>query len=296
MTSWLLYPTPVHSRAVAVALALIAAVAFAGATTLQVEASQAAPRTVGLRLRLFAHLLADRRFNFGAVLDVVGGLAQFFALKVGAVELVMPLISSGLVVAIVWHHRRLGLVLTWRDRLALVAVVGALADILALAPTGRDRPGPFVAQLAVAALGAFGAMGSLTVWRRALLRRSWLVATVAGALLGVVALLERTVGILWSGTGVRGVLMSWQLWALVVIGIGALVVVQSAFGVGRMLSVAPIVGVVEPIVGSALAVLVEGLGPRIGAGRAALLGAALVVEAVSIVVLARGAEPRKEVR
>lgn len=267
-------------------LAIGAALAFAGATLLQFDASQAAPRQAGLRFGLLAHLFEDRRFNVGVVLDVVGGAAQFFALKEGSVELVMPLVASGLVLAIALHHLRRRLPIGVVDAVALAAAAASLLVILEVAPAGVDRQGSLRGQLAVTTgaliLGGF----ALTLARGALLGRAARTAVVGGVLLGAVALLERSVGIEWATRGALGVLESWQLYALAAVGATALVVVQSAFAAGRLLTVAPIVAVAEPIVASALAVAVEGLGARPSAGRLLALFVALVVEGLAIVVLA----------
>ncbi|ACU53777.1 hypothetical protein Afer_0831 [Acidimicrobium ferrooxidans DSM 10331] len=280
----------------ALLLALGAALAFAGATVLQFEASQAAPRSASLRIGLVRHLVGDRRFNLGALLDVAGGVAQFFALKVGSVEVVMPVVASGLVIAIVAHHVQRRLAIVPRDAVALAGSVLALVVVLVVAPQGGSRLGSVAAQLAVAAAGLGGGAVALTVGRRVLLRRGWYLAAAGGLLLGVVSVVERSVGLVWSQRGTLGVLESWQLWTLLAVGALALLVVQSAFGAARLLTVAPIVAVAEPIVGSALAVWVEGAGPGFGPGRLAIVFGAIVLEAVSIIALARGARDEGGVR
>lgn len=263
---------------------------------LQFEASQAAPRSASLRIGLVRHLVGDRRFNLGALLDVAGGVAQFLALKVGSVEIVMPVVASGLVIAIVAHHLQRRLPIVPREVVALAGSVVALVVVLVVAPQGGSRLGSFAAQLVIALTGLVGGAVAMTVGRRLLLRRGWYLAAAGGFLLGVVSVVERSVGLVWSQRGALGVLASWQLWTLIAVGALALLVVQSAFGSARLLTVAPIIAVGEPIVGSALAVWVEGVGPGFGTARLAIVFGAIALEAVSIIELARGARDDGGVR
>ena len=117
-----------------VLLSLLAAVCFGMAAVLQFQASASSARDLNLRFTLLWRLLANPRFGLGAAFDVVGGAAQFFALKYGSVPQVLPILASGFVLAILLEHFLARRPIGVGDVVALLVSGAALVVFLVVSP------------------------------------------------------------------------------------------------------------------------------------------------------------------
>ncbi|MHB8190265.1 MAG: DMT family transporter [Ferrimicrobium sp.] len=238
-----------------VLLSLGAAIAFALASVLQFQASSRSSAERNLRFSLLAHLAVDPIFLIGAAFDVIGAALQFIALKEGALTEVLPILAMGFLIAIVLEHLLAHRRLPIGDAIAMGVSAVALVGFLLLRPPEistaiRGVPSRWVAGVTIA-LG----VAAVTGLRSTIDQRGGLQAVFGAVLLGVVAVLEREVGILWSRVGVIHLLLHWQVWALIVIGVLSILVVQSAFQLRALTAVLPVLTVGEPIVAIALGLI-----------------------------------------
>jgi hypothetical protein len=272
---------------VVVLLSLLAAVCFGMAAVLQFQASTVSASELNLRFSLLWKLLANPRFGLGAVFDVVGGAAQFFALKYGSVAQVLPILASGFVLAILLEHFLARRPIAVGDVIALLVSCGALIAFLVLSPQASGHTIYVGPSIVIGAIGIAVGVATITVLRPVLAGHGRIQAMIGALLLGVVSIFEREVGIVWSDEGAVRTLEHWELWVLIVVGTLALLVVQSAFQQQSLARVLPLVTVGEPI--AAIAISTSALQTPLFAGGARTLVSviALVVEILALIYLAR---------
>ena len=266
-------------------LALASAACYALGTVLQFNAANGVDREWGLRLRLLGALARDRRFLAGVALDLAGGVGQFFALKYGRVDVVLPALACGFPVAIAIDHKWNNERMPPLEIAAIVAAAGSLAGFLATRPAGAGAAfsGSYQ-RLAVGTVAAIAAGVVAVGVARPFLRRVQILGSLLGGLLlGYVAILERAVGLLWAHSGIRSVVTSWELYSLLAVGGIALVVVQSSFQGSVFRRAVSVVAVLEPISAVILAAAVLGE-PALGPDRA-LSGLLVVVAITSLAYL-----------
>src|SRR4029077_10991795 len=96
----------------AVVLALLSALAYAGASVLQQRAAREVPEELALRPGLLGRLIRRPMWLAGTASDWAGVGVQGAALGLGSILVVQPLLSTGLLFALplsaAWNGRRLG--------------------------------------------------------------------------------------------------------------------------------------------------------------------------------------------
>jgi EamA domain-containing membrane protein RarD len=170
-----------------------------------------------------------------------------------------------------------------------MVLTAALAVFVILAKT---RPGDYEASLALsvsvavictAAIGACVLVATRTTgWKRAVL-----LAVAVGVLFGVVAVLTKLVMHLLTHEGLRTVLTTPVLYLLVVIGVLATFLQQSAFHAGSLQTSVPTMLVLEPVVAVVLGSVV--LGEHLDVSRldAVLIATSAVAMAAATIALGR---------
>ena len=236
-----------------VVLSLASAASYGLAAVLQHQATMREPPELSLRAGLLVSLARRPLWLVGNVLDGVGYLFQFLALRRGSLALVEPLLVLSLVFALpvaAWlEHRRVSA--------ADVVSTGVIAAGLALF-LGVARPGighPHASGVAWAILTAVIALccGALVLGARGGGRRrsAVLLAAGSGTAFGyVAAVTERTGHIL--DAGVVHTLTTWAPYALLVGGVAALLLTQSAFHAGALRLSLPTLTAAQPLVAVAI--------------------------------------------
>jgi drug/metabolite transporter (DMT)-like permease len=233
----------------AVLAALGAAVLYALASVLQQRAAAEQPVERALRVGLLMGLVRRRMWLAGIGADIAAFVLQFVALAHGSLVLVQPLLVSGLLFAVplsVALDRRRPRAVDWTGS---ALVVAGLTLFLVVAQPGRGRADISgnawallllltVMPAVLAALGGRAARGALS---------AGLLATSGGVIYGASAALTKAVGHLLDG-GVVHALSAWQPYALVVLGLGGMIIVQSAFQAGPLAWSLPTLTVVDPVV------------------------------------------------
>jgi drug/metabolite transporter (DMT)-like permease len=272
----------------AIVSALGSALMYAFASVLQQRGAAAQPADQALRLTLLARLLRNPGWVLGLGCDVLGYILQFIALGHGPLVVVQPLLVCGLLFALPLGAAWAGRKLTSRDWVAALMVCAGLAVFLIVAgpQSGHSnvRPDVWILLLATSGLAVLALItlsSGRLAWQRAVL-----LSAAAGVVYGVTAALTKTSSHLLD-RGIILLLAHWQPYALLVAGIGGMVIAQSAFQAGSLDASLPTMSVVDPIVSIVIGAVA--FGESIAAGPADVLAEVLALVAMSagVFLLAR---------
>jgi drug/metabolite transporter (DMT)-like permease len=262
-----------------VLLAVLAAAVYGVAVALQHHEAAAVDPARSLSPRLLAGVL---------VRDIGGFALQTAALALGSVLLVQPILTLSLVVSLLLGSRFSRQPLPAWQWLTVGGVVAGLATFLTVArPTGHSD-----------------AVASATAWMVAL----GAVATVSGVALVVgkatdgtgraacfalaAACAEAVMAVLAKafgdrlGHGVWSTFGSWQPYAVAACGVLTMVLVQSAYQVGRATVTLPVLTVAEPLVAITLGAALFGEHLHVAGWSAAAAVVAVAVMGVSLAAIA----------
>lgn len=272
----------------AVLCALGSALMYAMASVLQHRGGIDQPAEQSMKLGLLVRLARNRIWLGGVACDVAGYVLQFVALGHGPIIVVQTLLVTGLLFALpvgaAWSGRRL----TSSDWLAAIAVVVGLAVFLAVAAPAPGRPGTRPGTW-VALLSAVTIVTALLVaWGQgpASRRRAVALGAAAGLVYGAAAALTKTTAHIFD-RGLFGVVAHWQLYALIVIAVGGMLLAQSAFQAGALDLSLPAITVVDPVVSILIGVFAFHESIATGVWALGAESFALVLMIVGVVALAR---------
>jgi drug/metabolite transporter (DMT)-like permease len=232
-----------------VVLSIASAAAYGLAAVLQHHAAIGEPPEMSVRVGLLVGLARRPMWLVGNVLDGVGYLFQFLALRRGSLVLVEPLLVLSLVFALpvtAWlDHRRI----STRDVASTVIIMGGLALFLAVAHPGLGHPDASATAWIVLSVVIAAACGAMVVGARggSRPRAAVLLGVGSGTAFGYVAALTERTGHVLNG-GVVHLLASWEPYALIVGGAVALLLTQSAFQAGALRLSLPTLTVAQPLV------------------------------------------------
>lgn len=247
-----------------VVLSVLSAAAYGNAAVLQHHEASTEPPEQSMRAGLVVRLARRPLWLLGAVLDGVGYLFQFLALRRGSLALVEPLLVLSLVfalpVAARLEHRRI----TASELRSVAVTVAGLALFLEIAHPALGNPrGSWEAWLGLSAVIA-ALCGALALGARAgsPRRAAVLYSAASGTAFGyVAAVTERTGHLLYQG--VLHTLATWPPYVLVVAAVAALALTQSGFQAGVLSLSLPTLTIAQPLV--ALAIGIGFFGERVDA-------------------------------
>jgi len=282
-----------HGSGLAAAFALGAALLIAvGDVFQQRSAHEVTDAPVG-HVALLLRLLVDKQWWLGSLLAGAGFGLQAAALGLGSVVLVQALLATSVVFALPLSARYAGRRITARQWLWALLLAAAVTVIVTMGePTqGQPRGSLRTWALVIACLGPVIAV-CLVVARLQVGRplAAVLLGAVSGSLWGVFAVLTKGL-VDQLDQGLVVLLRTAELYGWVLVAVTATMLQQSAFRAGSMSASLPAVSASEPLVGSALGIVV--LSESLHPGRTCSVGLALAVVAmlVAIVALARGEAP-----
>lgn len=283
-----------------VALTLGAAVAFGASSALKHASAAEAPdaQTFHPRhlVRFVWHTITHNLWLVAVVCDVTGLTLQVFALHLGTLSLVQPLLVSGLVFALVLRWTFGPDSPTRRQAFWAVAVTAALAAFLLLVASQGDRGGDEHADkepaLWAGVIGVVLVLGLIEVSRRHQVRHQ--KAALLGAAVGVVyaamaALLKAVTEV--ASQSLTGIFTSWELYAFLVVGGSGLLLNQLAFQAGPLSASLPATATVDPLLSIVIGVAIDHEHLRHGPVDTILLAVVLVLIGISVVQLVRETEP-----
>ncbi|OBJ05848.1 hypothetical protein A5624_25570 [Mycobacterium sp. 1482292.6] len=275
---------------IALVLALCAALASAfGNVIRQRSAQEITDEPVG-HLALFRKSLGDTRWWLGSAGAVANYALLAAALGIGSVMLVTALQVTALLFALpiyarLTHHR----ITRWEWAWAALLAVALVAFIMIGQPEAGQSRGSLtswtVVVMVIAPLSALCVLGA----------RMWpgrppaavLLAVVAGLSLAVFAVLTKGV-VDALGGGFGALLRAPELYVWIPTALAGMIFQQSSFRAGALTASMPTVIVAEPIVASALGVIVLGETLHASGPRAFALVVAVLVVIVATWALARG--------
>jgi drug/metabolite transporter (DMT)-like permease len=256
---------------------------------LQQRAAARAPLADFLSFRLLLDLMRMPDWLLGVGLMVAGQVLGAIALTYGEVSLVEPLTATNLLFAMAlsrWLTRK---PLGWAGWSGVVLLaLGVTAFIVA----GRPHGGGTVAGTLRHWL-VFGVVAGLALLVTLVARHlqpspeAALLALAAGLLYGLQDGLTRLCGQFARDEGVANLVVHWQPYAIVVIGLTGLLLVQSAFEMAPLRMSLPSLTAAQPLAGIACGVGFLGDQVRVSPGALAWQAAGLAAIVVGIVLLGR---------
>ncbi|USQ87392.1 DMT family transporter [Streptomyces phaeoluteigriseus] len=284
-------------------LAVSAACCLGFGFVLQQNAAQKAPLGDFLSPRLLLDLARVPRWLGGMGLMVAGMALGAIALGRGEVSLVEPLLATNLLFALALSRRQTGRPLGRQGWSGLLLLAGGVSAFIV---AGEPRGGTAVSDPLRHWL-IIGGMVGLALLLTAYAKRSRLssgpvlLALAAGLLYGVQDALTRVSGERFSDGGLVGLLTGWQPYAVLVLGVTGLVLVQSAFETAPLRMSLPPLTAAQPLAGIICGVGFLGDRLRTDAGALAWEAAGLAAAVVGIMLLGlhpampQGAAPRERV-
>ncbi len=240
-------------------------------------------------LELFTRLLRDRQWWLGSLVAAVGFGLQAAALGLGSVLLVQALLVTSLLFALPINARATGRPVSRTQWIWAALLAAAVAVIVTVGnPTSGHSRGALEVWTTVVAV-LVPALVLCIVGARMLAGRpaaAVLLGLVSGSLWGVFAVLTKGV-VERLGNGVWAVLAAPEFYVWAIVAVAATAWQQSSFRAGSLAASLPTMTVAEPVVASALGILVLGETMRPGDRGWLLLMVAIGVMVVATVALAR---------
>ena len=275
---------------VVIALALAAAVTSALGIVIRQRATLEIPQDEGVSTTMFKKLLRNRLWWAGTAVAASGYGFQALALTWGSLILVQPLLVSALLFALPMSARMAHRRVTTHDWVWALVLTFGLATFVTLArvQSGNYRPLPAVWILAtvlcVTVVLVCVVGGARTEGRN----RALLIATAVGVLFGVVSVLTKVTVQRLNTDGLWGTLIVPAPYLVVILGVAATLLQQSAFHAGALQTSVPTMLVLEPLVAVSLGVIVLGEALSVTDPRTvAALGVAVAAMAAATIALGR---------
>jgi drug/metabolite transporter (DMT)-like permease len=273
----------------AVMFALLAALFLAIGIVVRQRATMDVPEEQGVSALMVLTLVRRPLWWAGTAAAVAGFAFQAVALAYGSLLLVQPILVSALLFALPLSARLANRRVTRGEWLWALVLTAALAVFVVLAKTSAgdyEASVPLTAIVAVVCIVAVSACVLVAVrnpgWRRAVL-----LAVAVGVLFGVVAMLTKLVVHMLTHDGVRAVLTTPAPYLLILIGIIAVLLQQSAFHAGSLQTSVPTMLVLEPLIAVVLGAVVLGEHMTVNGFKAVAITVALVAMAAATVALGR---------
>ncbi|MCX4510665.1 DMT family transporter [Streptomyces sp. NBC_01619] len=237
------------NTAVAVPAALLSALTFGVASVLQQQAASEAPAWESLRLRLVLDLARRPKWLAGMGLTIASYALLGLALAYGPLVLVQPLAATDLVFALPLLAWRRSLPLTRREGAGIACTAGGVAAFLTVlppSPAGSEVLAWHAWLPVLAAVGGTVAVLAPVGRRSRATTRTALYATCAALLFALLDSLTKSAAGRFRADGL-GALAHWEPYALLAVGVTALVFSQSAYQAGSLAISLPIIDTLEPI-------------------------------------------------
>jgi drug/metabolite transporter (DMT)-like permease len=278
---------------VMIATALVAAVLYGAGAAVEQRQAAAAPQSSAGRPRLLLLLVRQPLWLLGMLAQIGGFAAHAVALRSGPLATVQMLVAAELVVAVVLVRVWSGRPLSPASWAAALTVVGGIAVFLVVTSSDHGQavshPNYVVAAaLGTVVLGGAALAAAVAGLRASGRRRAVLLAVAAGladACSAVVTLGFSHV----AGHGVVALFSSWTIYALIVCGIGNVLLTQTAYQTGQPMITLPIIACVTPVASVAIGIGLLGETPHAGVAGGIAAGFAVLVTSVALAYLARSA-------
>jgi drug/metabolite transporter (DMT)-like permease len=278
---------------VMIATALVAAVLYGAGAAVEQRQAAAAPQSSAGRPRLLLLLVRQPLWLLGMLAQIGGFAAHAVALRTGPLATVQMLVAAELVVAVVFVRVWSGRPLRPASWAAALTVVAGSAVFLAVTSSDHrhavSHPNyVMAAALGTAVLGGAALAAAVAGLRATGRGRAVLLAVAAGladACSAVVTLGFSHV----ASHGVVALFTSWTIYALIVCGVGNVLLTQTAYQTGQPMITLPIIACVTPVASVAIGIGLLGETPHAGVAGGIAAGFAVLVTSVALAYLARSA-------
>jgi hypothetical protein len=272
---------------------LAAAGLYGAAAALEQRQAERVPDESAGKLALLGHLARNPLWLLGFAAQFAGFGVHAVALRSGPLDTVQMLVAAELIVAIVlvqiWSGRKLN---PTSSAAALTVVAGITAFLFLTTPGGhahgQGHGMPRLSLVAAVVLGAAAMALVLAGLRAAGHRRAILLALAAGAADACSAVVTMAFTHV-IGHGLASVMTSWTTYAVIVAGIGNILLTQTAYQAGRPLVTLPLISAFVPVASVAVGVGLLGEAPRVSLASGVGAGVAVLITSVALAVLARSA-------
>jgi drug/metabolite transporter (DMT)-like permease len=272
---------------------LLAAVLYGAGAAVEQRQAAAAPESSAGRPRLLLLLVRQPLWLLGLAAQFGGFVAHAVALRSGPLATVQMLVAMELVVAVVivriWSRRPLSRY-SWPTALTVVA---GIAIFLLVTSSGHQHATSHPNYVAAAGLGAVVTGGAALVAVVAGLRaagrgRAVLLAVAAGLADACSAVVTMAFSHMASH-GLAAIVTSWPVYAVIVCGIGNVLLTQTAYQTGQPMVTLPIIAAVTPVASVAIGIGLLGETPQTGVAGAVAAAFAVLITSLALARLARSA-------
>ncbi|MEU3900609.1 DMT family transporter [Streptomyces sp. NPDC045251] len=272
-------------------LAVSAACCLGFGFVLQQNAAQRAPLGDFLSPRLLLDLVRVPRWLAGMGLMVAGMVLGAVALGGGELTLVEPLLATNLLFALALSRAQTRRPLGRQGWAGLILLAGGVtAFIVAGEPRGGSAvTAPLRHWLLIGVMLGLAVLLTACAGRARLTWGPTLLALAAGLVYGVQDALTRVSGRRFTSGGLAELLTGWQPYAVVVLGVTGLILVQSAFETAPLRRSLPALTASQPLAGIVCGV--GFLGDRLRTDTAALAWEAGGLTAVVTGIVLLGLHP-----
>ena len=278
----------------AAALALVAAILFALAATLQQKGALNLPTVSLAQPTSLLRLVGQSTWLIGTLVLLAGYLFQAAALDRGRLSVIQPLLVSTIVFALPLGYLLTSQLVGRREVWGAVAIVIGLGLFVYFGDPAGGNTNASNAQWAITiCLVSMLCVLMLVVGRGRPSRRAAVFGTVAGVLFGVSSSLAMpTLDYLHQSVGTM--LSHWECYALAVIGVLGFVFQQVSLGAGRLAPAVATVSVANPVVAILIGIVLldERLSRPAWHVLVAVIGLSLTFVGAVVISLAREATER----
>lgn len=275
--------------ALAVAVALAAAVAFGWSTALMHQSASSAPRDLTRPDSLLMHLFRQPRWLLGEAASLAGLALHMWALSLGSLVVIQPLIATGLVFALAFRavlDRKLPTVRTlwW----AATCALGAAVFLIATNAGDSSQPIDGSRATIVLIIGCGAALLAWTLSMRFPRQRGLLLGVSAGILFGLLAgALKATTDDFGS---IASVLGNWPFYVACLLGAAGFTLNQRMYHQSSLHASLPALNTLNPIVAVIVGIYCFGERPAQDGAAAVAEIVGLLAMLVAIFFLARSDE------
>ncbi len=278
--------------------ALAAAVLYGTGAAFEQHQAAAAPASSAGRPKLLGLLIRQPAWLLGIAAQIGGFAAHAAALRSGPLTVVQMVVAAELIVSVAIVRVRSRRPLPPGALAAGATVIGGIVAFLALTSTGHADAHREAAGLGAAGLGGTGLGAAVTAaaaivaaavgLSRAGRSRALVLGLAAGLTDACLAVITSALSREF-GHGTAAVLGRWPVYALVVAGLGSVLLTQTAYQAARPMITLPVIAAVTPIASVAVGLGFLGEGAHLGGIRIAAAGVVAAVTGAALVVLARSA-------
>jgi drug/metabolite transporter (DMT)-like permease len=256
---------------------------------LQQRAAARAPLSDFLTFRLLLDLIRMPDWLLGVFLMVCGQVLGAVALAYGHLSLVEPLTATNLLFAMALSRWLTRQPLGWSGWGGVVLLaLGVTVFIVAGRPQGGgDLAGPLRHWLVFGTVAGLALLLTVYALRLRPAAKAAVLALAAGLLYGLQDALTRVCGQIVRGEGTALLFTHWQPYAVGVIGLTGILLVQSAFEMAPLRMSLPSLTAAQPLAGIACGVGFLGDRLRLNAGALAWEVVGLAAIVVGVVLLGR---------